>query len=115
MYDGCDFLGKFKYEPYVDGLPKFSLTLYDTFQSRDGKRKLAYEFRQDQELIFHGDDFYCSPLHAIDSQECANSLLGFLSLRPGDTDDEYFDNYSERQMDFALEHGESLAIFCYDD
>jgi len=77
----------------------FSLRLYDTGRTGDyGKARLAYRFRDRGTLIFEGDDFFCSPMHAIDSLDCVYSLLGFLSLRPGDTDSEYFDGYTPEQM-----------------
>jgi hypothetical protein len=37
-------------------------------------------------------------------------LLGFLSLKPGDTDREYFDDYTQEQLDFVAEFGDSLAM-----
>lgn len=111
-----ELMETFEYKPYIDGYPVFKLELWYTGGiDHYGKSKVAYKFFQDDELIFSGDDFYPSPLYAVDSKESANALLGFLSLQPGDTDNEYFENYTERQMQFALEHGEALSIFCYDD
>ena len=66
----------------------FTLRLYDTHK-RDmynEKHRLAYEFKDGRKVIFAGDDFYPSPLYAIDSLETVYSLLGFLSLQYGDTD-----------------------------
>jgi len=54
-----------------------------------------------QHPIFDGSDFHCSPLHAIDSLETMRACLSFLTTRPGDTDKEYFENYTEAQMEFA--------------
>lgn len=39
------------------------------------------------------------------------ALLGFLALRPGDTDAEYFERYTPEQLDFAAEHGDELQIW----
>jgi hypothetical protein len=44
-------------------------------------------------VLFQGEDFAGSPLHTDDLDETVAALLSFLSLRPGDTDREYFDNY----------------------
>jgi len=44
-----------------------------------------------------------------DGDETIAALLSFLSLRPGDTDDEYFDDYTEDQMEWAEMHGEELS------
>src|SRR4051812_40567617 len=89
----------------------FKLDLYDTYQTRHGKDILAYQFFHNGELIFEGDDFGCSPLHAIDSDAAVGGLLAFLSLKPGDTDPEYFESYTPKQMAFALAHGEDLSLY----
>lgn len=55
----------------------------------------------DKEIIFKGEDFGASPLHSPEGKESAISLLGFLTLQKGDTDDEYFDNYTPIQIEFS--------------
>lgn len=89
---------------------RFELELSDT-GSADwrGKSRLAYEFRDAGQLIFSGEDFCGSPLHADDSDETVAALLTFLSLRPGDTDRDYFDRYTPKQLDWARTHGEELS------
>jgi hypothetical protein len=92
----------------------FKLELYDTNDVRRGKSRLAYRLHDGNELIFEGDDFGCSPLHATDSDATVASLLNFLSLRPGDTDREYFESYSERQMEWCRARGELLGMLAHD-
>lgn len=70
---------------------------YTGAKDRLGKDRLTYCLTHEGNVIFEGDDFCCSPLHAIDSNETFGSILGFLSLRPGDTDDSYFEDYSTRR------------------
>jgi hypothetical protein len=90
----------------------FRLELHtDNQVHRCGKDILGYQFFHDQQLVFERKDFHCSPLHAIDSDATVAGILNFLSLRPGDTDAEYFENYTPKQMSFARNHGEDLA--CY--
>jgi len=66
-------------------------------------------------VLFEGADFGCSPMHAIDSDECLRALLGFLTLKPGDTDDEYFSNYTKDQMAFAEGDAEELSLWAIDE
>lgn len=72
-----------------------------------GKVILGYALHDDQSngpdepAIFTGFDFHVSPLHAWDSDAAIGGLLGFLSLKPGDTDAEYFDGYTDRQRAFC--------------
>lgn len=89
----------------------YKLDMWDTFR-RDsfGKSVLRYEFRHDEELIFEGEDFCPGASTAIDSDEAVASLLGFLSLSPGDTDEEYFDDYTEAQIAWRDEHAEDLSL-----
>jgi len=90
---------------------RFRLELFDTGQ-RDwrGQTKLAYTFHDAGKLVFEGEDFAGSPLHADDSDETVVSLLAFLSLRPGDTDREYFDSYTPEQLAWAEANGEELSM-----
>jgi hypothetical protein len=104
------------FTPYY-GYPKFKLSLWDT-NGRDsmGKHRLAYCLSIKRrrgltrwEPIFLAEDFHCSPMHAIDSDETVKSLMSFLTLRPGDTDREYFKDYTPAQRAYCSEHAESLA------
>lgn len=89
----------------------FTLRTWDTNRTRGGKSMLGYELRDPVgSVLFQGEDFGCSPLHAIDSDDALRGILGFLTLRPGDTEREYFADYTEAQMDFATEHGEWLGF-----
>jgi hypothetical protein len=103
-----------------------SLELLRTWQAGDfrldllyagtgwGRPRLAYELRDRGELIFAGDDFYPSPLYAYDGDEAVAALLGFLSLRRGDTDRQCFDRYTNRQLAWAYERAEALAMAAHD-
>ena len=62
------------------------LDLWDTGRTRDGKTELRYALAiiplSDvcaPVVIFDGEQFWPSPLHAIDSDESAAALLGFFA------------------------------------
>ena len=100
---GCEFL-----RTWQEG--NFLLRLWDTNRVDSyHKSVLAYELYYSGELIFQGADFCCSPMHAVDSDQCLGGILTFLSLRPGDVDSKYFDSYTPKQMEFARSHGEELS------
>lgn len=87
----------------------FHLRLYDTYRRDEyGKHILAYQFFDQGKLIFEGQDFHCSPMHPIDSLDAAYSLLSFLALQPGNTDEEYFEYYTPEQLAWAEARGEEL-------
>jgi hypothetical protein len=93
-------------------LAHYILTLWATTRTDDrGQTVLGYRLEApDGATIFEGEDFCGSPLHADDSDETLAALLGFLTLRPGDTDREYFDAYTPAQLDFAESEGEYLGL-----
>lgn len=75
-----------------------------------GQRNLGYAFYEPgiPEPLFLGEDYGCAPSQCIDSDDALRGLLGFLTLQVGDTDPEFFDNYTERQLAWADAHAESL-------
>lgn len=103
--------------PYRKGFgPTFTLKIFDTGKpsARYAMRTvLGYELRQHEKgkttILFAGDDFQPSCMHADDSDQTVAALMGFLTLRHGDTDDEYFANYNERQTEFCNSHAETLG------
>lgn len=79
-----------------------------------GGEKLGYEFKYGRKVIFTGKDYRPSPLHAIDSLDSVYGLLSFLSCQPGDTDEEYFADYTLEQTEFVKAHGETLSMLVFD-
>ena len=78
----------------------FTLRLWDTGRvDSTGHTALRYELRDGRRVIFAGD-FGCPSCTAIDSLECVKSILGFLTLRDGDVDAEYFVGYTQAQLDW---------------
>ena len=97
----------YKMDPYRDG-PTFELELFE------GEER--YEFRTGGTVLFEGHDFRVPPCYpAYDCEESARALMGFLSLRPGDTDPEYFDDYTPAQMEYCQGHGETLGMYALDE
>lgn len=78
--------------------------------------KLGYRFWDKDEVIFEGRDFACprGDFEAGKFSECLLSLLGFLALRPGDTDEEYFESYTPRQREWCEERTEDLRLIVFD-
>lgn len=74
-----------------------------------GKCRMAYQLMGlDNQVIFEGDDFCASPMHSCDGIESALDLMGFLTLRKGDTDQDYFDSYTPQQLEFSEQNAEEL-------
>ena len=73
----------------------------------EGRAKYAYEFYVNNNLLFSGEDYSPSPLYPLKdnydllSAHAIYELLSFLTLKPGDTDSEYFELYSAAQFKFV--------------
>jgi hypothetical protein len=94
---------------------RFTLKTWDTDRSDHmGKSIVAYVLQGPDGVIFEGCDFACSPLHATDSDDCISALLGFLTLRRGDVESDYFEAYTETQKAFRDTYAEDLAMVVYD-
>jgi hypothetical protein len=101
----------------------FKLTMWDMNDvGIHGKTRIGYEFvdtryedAEQNDLVFEGTDFY-SPAHECpDSERTMWSLLSFLALGKGDTDREYFENYTPFQLEWRDScRREELAMLVYE-
>ena len=82
-----------------------------------GRPKLGYAFfpAKSRKPLFEGRDYSTGFSTSVDSDEALRGLMGFLTLRPGDTDAEYFDNYTPAQMAWAQANGEYMSEWGSDD
>lgn len=92
------------------GDTEYRLMTWDTGgRSSTGQYKIGYAFWHPSGcLLFSGEDYGVSPMHSLDSDESLRGLVGFLTLQPGDTDDEYFEVYTPEQLEWAENEAESL-------
>jgi hypothetical protein len=95
------------------------MTLEDTGRREPefGKAIVKYTFSDPKgEVIFSGEDLYASPMHHPESIEMAKSLLDFLTCGVGDVDEDYFEHYTPRQIEFRDSFDrELLTIYTLDD
>jgi len=119
-----DIMRVIRFRPYARGMgPQFRLTTWDAGRTgSDGKYVVGYRLSigvggespsgnpAAWSVVFEGEDFRCSPLHAVDSDACVAAIMGFLTLRPGDVDKEYFAGYTPEQLEFCSQHAETLSF-----
>ena len=108
-----DCMRTVRFTPYLKGRgPTFTLKLF-YLGTPDNRIGYLFTMRSTAGItstLFEGEDFRCSPLHAHDSNETVKSLMTFLTLRPGDTDAEYFAKYTPEQLEYCGEHAEALSF-----
>jgi predicted RNA-binding Zn-ribbon protein involved in translation (DUF1610 family) len=106
-----DWFRTVRFTPYSKGNgPSFTLRLaWGGRCDSAGRCILTYRLTSERRVIFEGSD-YCA--HVRDSLETDDSLvegiMTFLTLRPGDTDEEYFRDYTPEQLAFCDAHAETL-------
>ena len=108
-----------RFTPYRRGRgPRFTLTLWEAPSNGSHRAMMGYRLRMAEgggasRTLFEGEDFGCSPLHASDSDAAVEAIMSFLTLRPGDTDSEYFEGYTGEQREYCTQHAEALACEVY--
>lgn len=104
------------FEPYRSGHgPKFRLTIEPTgLRDEYGKHVLAYcleatgASEDTYTVLFEGEDFHYPGRNAL-SDGAVEGIMVFLTLRPGDTDEEYFAKYTDAQREYADAYAEVLS------
>jgi len=80
-----------------------------------GKCQMEYELFLNDQLIGEGNDFCLGAGQYPDTIDAPTSLLGFLTVQKGDTDDDYFKNHSQEHLKFTESNlCEDLRTYLYD-
>src|SRR5438045_1019840 len=77
-----------------------------------GHMRIDVEIKLGREVIFARGDTYCAVNRwtAIDSYSAKELVLSLASMKAGDTDDEYFEKYTSRQLEFVNALGEEISL-----
>lgn len=70
-----------------------------------GRGALGYVLTDGGVVVFADTDFRPPPLHAVDSARTVEAIAGFLAMRPGDTDEDYFATYTTAQQEWTETDG----------
>jgi hypothetical protein len=94
------------------------LELWPHGRTEDGRIRWLYRLSRHNQSIFSATDI-SSPTGAVLTTSAlittAQTVLSFLTLRPGDTDAEYFDRYTRAQRDWCEGYAEELSLYALDD
>ena len=104
-----------KMDEWTWDFDQVTVEMWYSHKSHDGRDRLAYRLLDEGKVIFEGDEFGPSPSFAWDSDDSVMALLSFLTLQPGDTDEEYFQDYTPEQLEWiAGDSAEELRMRKYD-
>lgn len=72
--------------------------------------RLDVEVKQGGKVIFEKGFLYCGipSQESIDGDAAKECVLSLVAMAPGDTDREYFENYTPEQLEWVSAHGEEL-------
>ena len=73
--------------------------------------KIDVEVRQGGKVVFPRGTLYCGiPGHSsIDGNYAKEAVLSLVAMKPGDTDREYFADYTPEQLEWAERYGDDLS------
>jgi hypothetical protein len=94
------------------------LELWPHGRTGDGRIRWLYRLSLGNRTIFSDTDI-SSPVGALLSTSTlissATTVLSYLTLRPGDTDAEYFDTYTRAQIIWRDRFAEELSLYALED
>jgi hypothetical protein len=85
----------------------------DAFEhfGHDWHTRLNVRVRQNGQTIFSTGDLWCGipGQHTLDGKEAKACVLSLVSMKPGDTDREYFEHYTPEQLAWAEKYSDWLT------
>jgi len=74
--------------------------------------RIDVEVRLNGREIFKRGQLYCGipQCHSIDGIHAKENVMCLVSMKPGDTDPSYFDDYTSEQLMFARRVGEEISL-----
>lgn len=105
--------------PYLKGKgPTFRVEIWDTFttDNRGCTRLIARLYMFDAGKRTHVLDMpFCNgPWTADDSNQSMAMAIEGVAMKPGDTDADFFADYTPEALAVVSKHGDSLAMVAYD-
>lgn len=100
------------------GFDDFKLLLWDSGETTEGhalgRTKIFLKFWHNDAEIFSSPAFGWITVGAgvaIDSDRAVRDAIDWISLKPGDTDLEHFENYTEAQIEWVQAHSDELYFW----
>ncbi|MGW0804749.1 hypothetical protein [Nonomuraea sp. NPDC002799] len=95
-----------------------TLELWPHGRTADGRIRWLYRLAHRNRTIFSATDI-ASPVGIVLSTSAlissAMTVLNYLTLRPGDTEAEYFDGYTRTQITWRDRFAEELSLYALED
>lgn len=80
------------------------------YRDNTGHRRIDVEVHADGKVVFPRGATWCSVPRGctVDGVDARELVLSLVAMKPGDTDADYFESYTEAQLSFADTYGEAI-------
>lgn len=75
-----------------------------------GRIRLAVEVREGGKIIFPKGQLYCALHGSSDGIRARELVLSLVAMKPGDTDADYFADYTPEQLEWAEAHSDDISM-----
>jgi hypothetical protein len=75
-----------------------------------GRVRLTCEVKHGRAVVFPKGQLTCALHAASDGIKAKGLVMSLVAMRPGDTDADYFADYTPDQLAWVTEHGEALSM-----
>ena len=92
-----------------------TITAYDDLVPQwdsAGRVRLTVEVKHGSTVVFPKGQLTCALHGTSDSIEAKELVMSLVAMQPGDTDADYFADYTPEQLAWVTEHGETLDMVC---
>lgn len=101
---------KIHFRPFLKGMgPEFRLILFNYPLTYDGTMSYKLDMNENDKWVelFSGHE-YCPKSCLNNKNDLIEDIMSWLTLRPGDTDSDYFKDYTELQLEYCKKYAETL-------
>ncbi len=116
-----ELLRRFRFRPYRKGMgPTFTIEVFDANREdfdtghRRMSTRLTMHVGRKRQVIFEDFSTAVNRWTCVDSKRALKHAAQGPCIEPGDTDSEFFEDYTPEQLDFATSHGEALECAIFD-
>lgn len=86
--------------------------------TQGSKPRLSFILSHNNEELYKGDDLCLGAGTAPDSKQAVIDCLGFMTVKPGDTDEDFFKDHSSKFLELLEEDPdmiiENIRLYLYD-
>lgn len=92
--------------------PHIHIHAFDGGPQSPNHRRIDVEVKQGSKVVFPLGVLYCGLPRSRDprSVHAKELVMALVAMKPGDTDPDYFDDYTPEQLAWARHNGEALTV-----